>query len=295
MDWDLLRYILEVGRCGTLSAAARRLEVAQTTVTRRLSAAEDQMGGPLFSRIEGRFLPTAAGEAVLARAERMEEEAIAAAAAVTETTQRPSGPVRLTAVDSIITLVVVPMLPDLRQRFPEIQPELIANPTNLSLSRRETDIALRLARPDGPELRIRRLAEVGFAVYGAADGRGHDTWCAYDETLAHLPEARWQAAQPDAGHVTLRTSGATTLAAGVAHGMGRALLPCFLGDTISGVVRLSGPVVRRELWMALQTDLARVPRIRTVADFLVDSFSGLRGQLAGETGPSPITFNSECL
>lgn len=295
IDWDLLRYILEVGRCGTLSAAARRLGVAQTTVTRRLGAAEEQMGGPLFSRLEGRFLPTAAGEAVIARAERMEEEAIAAAAAVVETAQRPSGPVRLTAVETIVTQVVIPLLPGLRDRFPEIVPQVISDATNLNLTRREADIALRLARPDAPELRIRRLAEIGFAVYGATGGAGHDTWCAYDDNLAHLPDARWQAAQPDSAQIALRGAGASALAAGALAGLGRALLPCYLGDTICGLDRLTGPVVRRELWMALQTDLARVPRIRATADYLVEAFAPLRGRLSGETPTLKPADQSESL
>ena len=50
MDWDNLRYFLEVARSGTLVAAARRLGVEHTTVSRRVQALEKQMGQALFAR-----------------------------------------------------------------------------------------------------------------------------------------------------------------------------------------------------------------------------------------------------
>eukprot|EP01036_Dinobryon_divergens_P056181 gene56182-biopygen46471 len=48
MDWDNLRYFLELARSGTLAAAARRAGVEHTTVARRIQALEKQMGAALF-------------------------------------------------------------------------------------------------------------------------------------------------------------------------------------------------------------------------------------------------------
>src|SRR5436190_1732757 len=63
MDWNDLRYVLAVSRAGTLAAAARRLRVDQTTVARRLAAAERVLGARLFERIDGSLRPTLAGAA----------------------------------------------------------------------------------------------------------------------------------------------------------------------------------------------------------------------------------------
>ena len=55
MDWDNLRFFLETARAGTLAAAARRLEVDDTTVSRRIQALEKSLGRPLFVRSAAGF------------------------------------------------------------------------------------------------------------------------------------------------------------------------------------------------------------------------------------------------
>lgn len=77
MNWDDIRYLLAIGRSGTLSAAARQLKVDQTTVARRLKGAEGDLGVRLFDRIEGRHMPTAQGEMALQRGTRVELEVLA--------------------------------------------------------------------------------------------------------------------------------------------------------------------------------------------------------------------------
>ncbi len=50
IDWDDVRYFLEVVSCGSLTQAAIRLGVNHTTVSRRISALEDRLGKSLFER-----------------------------------------------------------------------------------------------------------------------------------------------------------------------------------------------------------------------------------------------------
>ena len=65
MDWNALQLVLAVSRTESLSAAARRLDIDQTTVSRRLKAIEADLGTALFSRIDGRLVPTETGERVI--------------------------------------------------------------------------------------------------------------------------------------------------------------------------------------------------------------------------------------
>ena len=168
MNWDDLRFLVEIGREGTLAAAARRLKVDQTTVARRLRALEDTLGTPLFERSDKHWRPTAVGASVLERAVRIEED-VAGLARLAETgTRTVSGVGRITS--------------------------LSASNDNLNVSRREADIAIRLARPESGDFLIRKLADVGFAVYAAPSAQ-HDDWVTYDAELAHTPEMRWLAAQ----------------------------------------------------------------------------------------------------
>src|SRR3982751_1388188 len=72
MDWDNLRYFLELARSGTLMSAARRLEVDHTTVARRIQSLEKEVGAPLFSREAGGHRLTDAGRRLQPQVEAME-------------------------------------------------------------------------------------------------------------------------------------------------------------------------------------------------------------------------------
>src|SRR6266550_1134682 len=76
-EWSDLRIFLAVAREGTLGAAARQLGQTQPTMGRRLKALEQAVGHTLFQRTSDGFVLTDEGAAVLVRAERIEEEAIA--------------------------------------------------------------------------------------------------------------------------------------------------------------------------------------------------------------------------
>ena len=72
MDWDNLRYFLELARAGRLTAAARRLGVDHTTVARRVQALEKALDRQLFIRAKAGYRLSEAGRELLAQAEAME-------------------------------------------------------------------------------------------------------------------------------------------------------------------------------------------------------------------------------
>lgn len=286
MNWDDLRFLVEVGRSATLAAAARHLKVDQTTVARRLRALEDALGTPLFERSDGHWRPTGVGADVLERAMRIEEDVAGLARLAEAGAQAVSGVVRLTAVGAIVGDYLVPRLPGLYARHPELVVELIASNDNLNVSRREADIAIRLARPESGDFLIRKLADVGFAVYGPAqpDPTRSDDWVTYDDELAHTPEMRWLAGKLAGGRVRLRSNKLAGLLGAVAVGIGRAVLPCFLADATPGLVRESGPqpVLSRDLWLLVHPDARRLPRVAAVADWLGECFEADAGAFRGE-------------
>ena len=74
MDWNDLRSFLAIARTGSLQGAARTLAVNHSTVFRRLNALEARLGVRLFERSARGYALTAAGEQMLASAERVEDE-----------------------------------------------------------------------------------------------------------------------------------------------------------------------------------------------------------------------------
>lgn len=287
MDWDDVRVVVAVAQGGSLSAAARALGVNQTTAARRLAALEAGLGATLFTRADGRHVPTALGEAVAARGEAMAAEADAIRRLVREGGDaEAAGVVRLTAVDSLAAQFLVPRLGTFWARWPRIALEIVAGSGTLNLTRREADMALRLARPRDSGVVARKVGDLGLAPYGpAAAGRplSGGAWVGYDEALAHLPEARWAEKARAGAPVILRTSHMAALHEAVAAGHGVGVLPCWLGDGDPRLVRLTDDVpVRREVWLVLHEVLRRQARIRAVADWLTDLFEAERLLLRGE-------------
>jgi len=279
MDWNDLRYVLAVSRSGTLSAAARRLRVDQTTVTRRLAGIERATGVRLFDRIEGRLVATDAGRIAVARAERIEAEAQALAAELSGADKDAAGVVRLTAVPSIVNHALVPRLGGLLSRYPRLGLEIVGVPGDLSLSKREADMAIRLARPPGGTALCRRIGEIAYAVYGPQGAPGKTLpWITYDEAHAHLPQARWIARHGGApAEQRLKLNDAESLLQAVRTGLGRSLLPTFIANADPRLVRLSPEpsVLEREVWLLVHPDLRPLPRVSVVLDWVCDIFAGL--------------------
>ncbi|OYD55797.1 LysR family transcriptional regulator [Thauera propionica] len=286
MNWDDLRFLVTLGREGTLAAAARQLGVDQTTVARRLRTLEQDLGTPLFERNDGLWRPTAVGGRVLERVGRIEEDVAGISRLAEAGAAAVGGVVRITAVGAFIGDWLVPRLPGLYTRHPELCVDLVASNDNLNVARREADIAIRLARPASGDLLIRKLADVGFALYGAARGDlqvSAGDWVAYNEDLAHTPEMRRLKAMLGSGRIRLRANSVRGLARAVADGVGQGLLPCFLADPDPRLARLSGPhpVLSRELWMLIHPDARPLPRVAATADWLVACFGEEAGRLSG--------------
>jgi DNA-binding transcriptional LysR family regulator len=158
MEWDDLRFVLAVARAGTLAGAARRLGVNQTTVARRLSAAEASLGTKLYQRADGALQPTKAGMAAIDRAARIEQDIETLARDASPVDGGPAGLVRVTAVPLLVNHLLVPEVRSLAAKSPRLRVELIAEARNLSLTRREADVALRLARPEAGGSHLTRRA-----------------------------------------------------------------------------------------------------------------------------------------
>ena len=279
IDWNDVRYALAVARGGSLTAAARALNVDQTTVARRLRMLEACVGAALFERLKGRFAPTPAGETLMERGLRIEQEIAALRHLGSDNEAQIRGVVRLTAVEAIISHYLARNLAELRARHPELAVELIGSSRNLDLSCREADLAIRLARPKSGDFVVRRLARLAYGIYGAAaapaeDDWGDCSWAAYEHSLAHLPEMRWLAERVADARIVLRCNNMDALATAVADGLGLAILPRLIGARHSGLRLLSGerPALNREIWLVVPRELRDVPRIRAVGDWLVERF-----------------------
>jgi DNA-binding transcriptional LysR family regulator len=292
-DWNDARYFLAIARGKSLSAAGRSLHVQQSTVGRRLAALESSLGARLFDRTPGGYLPTQAGEALLAHAERMEDEALSAERVLLGREGRIAGVVRLTAPQAFGNDFVTPLLARLRNEQPEILVELVADNANLSLTKREADLALRFGRPRQPLLVVRRLGAVATGIYGSreylarrgrprgSDLAGHD-FIDYDDTYLQKETISWYRQCTRGGRCTFRVNGSYGILAAVKAGMGVGPLPCWLADQTDGLERVLPAAVRLdELWVVMHRDLRHVARVRAVVEFFAREMRRQEARMQG--------------
>jgi len=291
MNWNDLRFVLAVARTQSFAGAARRLGVNESTAARRVAQSEQRLGARLFERNLGLLHPTEAGTAVITTAERVELEVQAVESAISGADKRAAGSVRLTSVPIVVNRLLVPALPRLLRDHPHLRIELIAEPRDLSLTKREADIALRLARPH-KELRAisRRIGRLDYAVYGPSPKSTEPLpWITYDESMAALPQGRWmaeRAIRDQREPPQVMVNDAEAILRSVKAGLGKSLLPIAIGDREPGLVRLGdGPVsLSRELWLMVHPELRDLTRIRVVIDWLVSVVAQLqeRRPMAGK-------------
>ena len=282
LDWALLRSFLAVIEEGSLSAAARALDLTQPTIGRHLDALEAALRATLFTRSAKGLSPTDAALDLVAHAKAMAATAAALERAASGEAEDERGTVRLTASEVIGAEVLPAMIAAFRALHPAIAIELVLSNVNDDLLRREADIAVRMVRPAQQQLVARKIGEVPALLYahrsyvkrrgvpktlnelGAHDIIGYDAQTAVLNTLRSLGVSATRDAfavrtDSDLAQLALLRAGAgiggmqTQLAARERH-----LVP-----VLHGAIRI--PI---DMWLVMHEDLRTSRRVRLLFDFL---------------------------
>ncbi|WP_255423859.1 LysR family transcriptional regulator [Xanthomonas sp. SI] len=283
-DWENFRHFLAVARAGTLSGAARALHVDHATVSRRLTALETELQAVLVERLPRCCRLTPMGVHLYEHAKTMETAAFAAERLVRADHTPLSGTVTLSAPPVLVTHLLAQRLPDFRNDYPGIRLSVLAQAQQVSLSRREADVALRLVRSTEASSVVRKLAQMPFALYASRDyaaaHRPEDwTFIAYDAQFADMPQQQWLLDIAGKRTVGCELSDIGSHLAAARAGAGVAGLPCFLGDADPAMLRLehTGSVFSRDIWLVVHRDLRRAAPVRAVLDFVAAAVAATPG------------------
>jgi len=292
MDWDDLRFVLAIAKGGSLSWAARTLGVNHSTVFRRLTAFEARLGVRLFDRLASGYSLTAAGDDMVASAERMDDEINALDRRLSGRDLKLSGPIVVTTSDTLAYRFLGPHLAAFQSDFPGIDLELVLATEFFNLSKRQADVAIRPTTNPPDTLVGRRLCAIAFAPYaskeylkaiGSVDDLADHHWLGFNDSLSHLAAAKWMRKNLPATSLALRANNILGLLSGAVAGMGVAPLPCFMGDVEPNLKRLDAPGQKSapELWLLTHEDLRHTARIRAFMDFMAKAITGDRDLLEG--------------
>lgn len=167
MDWERVRIFLEVARAGQILKASKHLKLYHATVARQITALERSLDAKLLERHTSGCTLTAAGEALVAAAERAESEFLKVGSSIAYATEAIKGTVRIGAPDGLGNYFLADHLGALAARHSGLLIQLVPLPRTFSLSRREADIAITLDRPKQGRLILSKLTDYTLSVYAA--------------------------------------------------------------------------------------------------------------------------------
>ena len=276
-SWDDLKYALAVHRNGGLSGAARELGVNHSTVSRRLSALEAQMGVRLFDRFANGLSVTAFGQHAIRAAEEMERHALDLDLTIAGQDMVLAGPLKISAPQLLIQKVLANIFVDFTKAYPKIYLTIIATSDAVNLHRREADVSILASNEPEGTLWGRKVLSQQCTYYVS------ETYLAdrMDEDALDCINFLWRGDEPaeeilkvyPTAQVVAKFDDMVAVHSAVQANMGAARMPCFLGDSTEGFRRVPGLETQpySDIWVLTHPDLQKLPRVRTFMKFVSEA------------------------
>ena len=256
VDWDLWQTLLAIYRGGTYAQAASSLGLNATTVGRRIKLLEKKIGCPLFERVNNELHPTTRCEELLTHIETaFEELRIAEQSSAASSSGTIWRSLVLTAPPFIVKNLLAPNLSDLVDQH-QIQIDLMGTGSNISLSRRETDIALRIEDnlstlgQDNTQIDAEKLGTLRYAVYCKSSKDPKDLpWAGLKEQYSRTSGTWTMTGLAGKEGFRFRVYQFDALLEMVSSGVAKSMLPCFVANRDDRLKQESDVVLEQPLWM----------------------------------------------
>jgi DNA-binding transcriptional LysR family regulator len=289
LSWDELRTILEVARTGSLSGAARVLNVEHSTVHRRLAAAEKRIKLRLFDRTRTGYEARTHAETLVEAARVMEEAVLAAERRVLGADERLTGDIHLGASEVLGSYLVPQLVKGFLARHPAIRIDIGITNRSIDLTRREADLALRVTESPPEHLIARRVGTITYAAY-AAPGllRGKRAkarlaelpWLGFEDALFEVTQARWLRAHPPRHALRTRWGSLISMIHAAEAGLGVAALTCLAAAQHRGLVRVSDVLGEIPLYLLTHPDVRGNARARALSQYFAEEAPAMIARLS---------------
>ena len=270
-DWNDLRSFLAVVRTGRLTTAALQLGVDHSTLSRRITSLENALQARLFDRLSTGYTLTEAGQSLVQDAETIEAVAIKISSDLVDARTQMFGPVRVATPEGFGSYFLARNLDGLARIHPGLDLELIADPSVVSLTRRQADVAVTMERPETGPLRAQKLTDYEYGLYGTPeavsrygealrDGIDGVTLIGYIPDLLPTEFHDYLREIGRGRPADLQVSNIITQLSVTLTGYGLCILPCFMADRHATLQRLWPERIHfiRSYWIVSHVD-ARAP------------------------------------
>ena len=288
MDWDKLRVFHAVAKAGSFTRAGDSLNLSQSAVSRQISGLESSLKVPLFHRHARGLILTEQGEMLYRTAHEILAKVAIAEAQLSESTERPQGPLRITTTVAFGSVWLTSRMKDFLVLYPDIDVTLVLADTELDLSMRQADVAIRMMPPRQPDLIQRRLMTMRYHIFAAPEYLKKHGMPKTPEDLdthrivvfgedAHppVPNLNWlleAGTKPSRKRqAALKVNSTYAIFRAVQSGLGLGALPDYMsresGNLVEVLPELRGPTV--DIFFVYAEELRHSKRIGVFRDYLV--------------------------
>jgi DNA-binding transcriptional LysR family regulator len=175
-DLNAMVLFAQVLQLGSFSEAARRTGVPVSSLSRKISGLERQLGVRLLERTTRSLNATEAGREFFLHCQRLMEAVEGAQASIEQRKAEIGGTLRLAAPPSLSDLILVPLIQSFVARYPKVSAKILVTDRHLDMVEDEVDISLRVGRQAESSLIFRQLTRyrhilVAAPAYLASTGR----------------------------------------------------------------------------------------------------------------------------
>jgi DNA-binding transcriptional LysR family regulator len=289
LDWDKIRIFLNVAEAGSFTRAGDDIGLSQSAVSRQISALERELKAPLFHRHARGLILTEQGDLLFRAARDMKLRLENTRARLVETSERPSGDLRVTTTVGLGTSWLSQRVSEFLDLYPDVRIELVLTNEELDLAMREADIAIRMRRPAQPDLIQRRLFTVHYHAFASPD---YVKRFGEPKTIADLDEHRlvsFGGNEPsyllathylasigregdDRRPVHFTVNNIAALHKAMEAGIGVGILPDYAVDGNESLVQVlrESEMPTMESYLVYAEEMRSVARVQAFRDFLVN-------------------------
>lgn len=289
---DDLLVLLAVGRSGRYTAAADELGINHTTISRRIAALEQAIGGRVLTRAGGGWELTDLGREALAAAEAVES---AVSTLGTTGARQLAGVVRISATDGFSAYIAAPAAAQVQRHHPRLTVEIVTATRRASQQRSSLDLEIVVGAPQVRRAEAIRLGDYCLGLYGARSYLAEHGTPDHVADLDRFPLVYFIDSMLQVDDLDMASSFAPTMRESVtstnvfvhveatraAAGLG--LLPCFMADRHEDLVRVlpAELTVRLSYWLVARAETLRRPVVAAVVEAIQDRMTDQHDVLLG--------------
>lgn len=283
LNWDDLRFFYALADSGSMTSAAKKLNVSYVTVSRRLEKLEETLHKELFIRSAEGFVLTKHGRQLYEKVQSMHETAdqLVEDLSTEEVIQRK---VRISTIQSVAYKIVTPGLKKLQDKYSSLIYDIQVTDRNISIPKREADIAIRLNNQQAEEENTLRLnlGRLDYYLCGSESvinsiKKGDSVpGITFTEEMWQLEEVKHLLKKFGPAKIGFQSNSAIVQQSAAISGYGMVLLPDFMIEGTDLLKLNDMPEFSKDIWLITKKQNYELTAVRLIVDELVDVFKKYR-------------------